>query len=73
MSANNAPRAIRIDTIIATVILWHTSFTARNATRVARAWMRKHKGQLGGGSTATISVAVDAGCWHRVSQVGNYQ
>lgn len=66
-------KAVKIDTIIATVIIWHDGITAKNATKVAKSFARKHSGQMGGGQTDTVSVATDGGRWHKVGSIGNHQ
>ena len=64
-------KAVKIDTIAATAIVWHDGITAKNATKVAKSFARKHKGQMGGGATASVSVATDGGMWHKVGSIGN--
>lgn len=60
---------IRIDTIACTAIIRGQG--ARTARAVARAFMKAHRGQWGGGESATVSVGTVGGCWHRVGYIGN--
>ena len=66
-------KAVKIDTIIATAIIWHDGINAKNAMKVAKSFARKHRGQMGGGQTASVSVATDGGRWHNVGSIGNHQ
>ena len=60
---------IRIDTIIGMATIKGQS--ARTARAVARAWLKRAGCDMGGGSTARVSVGVPGGRWHYLGEVGN--
>ena len=59
---------IRIETLIATAVIQGQG--AHSARSIARAWL-KQGFHMGGGRTATVSVGVVGGRWHKVGLVGN--
>ena len=64
-----AKMLIRIDTIATTAII--RGGDARTARAVARAFIKAHRGQWGGGKSATVSVGTVGGCWHKIGYIGN--